>query len=222
MEWNLTTVLILFGVLLAGYGIGLLEMRRKNAKKLKQAGEALKAALAEKVRGPDMPKAEPSALRLWANPEQKPRLELDGIPLDSLQAVTPEQRRRLIYLVTQIRPWLDGGAIAPAPKPAERPAAPVAFQPKLVVPPAVAAATSLAEKSPAPSTSIVGQIDEILQARLINSPLADKSICLTESPSGGVIVWVGSKNYESVDEIPDPKAVAAIRAAIAEWEDKSR
>jgi hypothetical protein len=41
-----------------------------------------------------------------------------------------------------------------------------------------------------------------------------------ESVSGGVNVYVGIQRFESVDDVPDEEVKSAIRAAIAEWENK--
>ena len=64
------------------------------------------------------------------------------------------------------------------------------------------------------------QIDAILQAHLAGSPLEDRGVFLTQSPEGGVIVYVGLTRYTGVDEVPDAEVKAAIRAAISEWENK--
>jgi hypothetical protein len=66
----------------------------------------------------------------------------------------------------------------------------------------------------------VSQIDSVLQARLEGTSLGDRGIFLTQSPEGGVIVYVGLTRYNGVDEVPDPEIKAAIRAAISEWEDR--
>ena len=76
------------------------------------------------------------------------------------------------------------------------------------------------DRPSAPANSIVSQIDSVLQARLEGTPLGERGIFLTQSPEGGVIVYVGLTRYNGVDEVPDPKIKAAIRAAISEWEDR--
>ncbi len=76
------------------------------------------------------------------------------------------------------------------------------------------------DRPSAPANSIVAQIDAILQAHLAGSPLADRGVFLTQSPEGGVIVYVGLTRYTGVDEVPDAEVKAAIRAAISEWENK--
>jgi hypothetical protein len=65
---------------------------------------------------------------------------------------------------------------------------------------------------------MVGQIDAILQTRLIGTPLEDRGIQLVESAEGTVIVVVGKDRYAGVGEVPDPVVQAAIKAAISEWE----
>ncbi len=67
---------------------------------------------------------------------------------------------------------------------------------------------------------MVGQIDAILQSRMIGTPLAGRGIRLVESAQGGAMVVVGLSRYAGVGEVPDPEVQAAIRAAIAEWERK--
>ena len=76
------------------------------------------------------------------------------------------------------------------------------------------------DRPAAPANSIVTQIDTILQARLVGTPLEERGIFLTQSPEGGVAVYVGLTRYNGIDEVPDPEIKAAIRAAISEWEDK--
>jgi hypothetical protein len=66
----------------------------------------------------------------------------------------------------------------------------------------------------------VAQIDSVLQTRLAGTPLAEKGIRLQESPEGGVLVWVGVEKYGGIDDVPDAQIKTALRAAIAEWENK--
>jgi hypothetical protein len=70
-------------------------------------------------------------------------------------------------------------------------------------------------------TSIVAQIDEILQEILPLSPLANKKIKLTEDPDQGVVVWVDNQCYSGVDGVPDPDVRALLRSAAQEWEKRS-
>ena len=63
-------------------------------------------------------------------------------------------------------------------------------------------------------------IDEVLQAKLLGTPLMEKSIRLEEGPTGGVIVCVGSQQYTAIDSIPEPEIREVIKAAITAWEKK--
>lgn len=71
------------------------------------------------------------------------------------------------------------------------------------------------------SKSITAQIDEILQERLVGTPLDQRGIRLLDSPDGGVVVFVGIENYDGVDAVPDEDVRRAIRAAVTEWEQRS-
>jgi hypothetical protein len=140
-------------------------------------------------------------------------------------------------MLTVIRPWLEGRA---APAPAAPPSPPLQTQPqpgaapltssapkptaKPVPPSPTAAARNLTgerdERSAPPATGIVGQIDAILQARLVGTALEGRGIYLSNSPQGGVIVNVGLQKFNGIDEVADPEIKAALRSAITEWENK--
>jgi hypothetical protein len=69
-----------------------------------------------------------------------------------------------------------------------------------------------------PPKSIAGQIDDVLQEMLENSPLASRAIRLLELPNKGMVVMIGLDQYEGVDAVPDEEIKQAIRAAVTEWE----
>jgi hypothetical protein len=60
----------------------------------------------------------------------------------------------------------------------------------------------------------------VLQKRIANTPLASRGVSLMESVTGGVNVYIGVSRYEGIDDVPDEEVKSAIRAAIAEWENK--
>jgi len=206
----------------------------------KEAEKKIAEAQAKLAAVPETPVAvdDPGLMRI-KNENGLLTLDLDGTRVDT-SALTADQRKRLIEMLNTIRPWLEGKpAPAPAPMtpPPPRPAvvadtrqgapAPIAAPPprpgaqvQTPTPKTAAPSKKKDEELEAAPTSIVGQINLILQARIINTPLASKGVSLMESVTGGVNVYVGLQRYEAIDDIPDEEVKAAIRAAIAEWEKK--
>ncbi|MBM4428039.1 MAG: hypothetical protein FJ031_12505 [Chloroflexi bacterium] len=238
--------------LILGWVIGFFDSNNRSAKKIEasEKNAEIKAQEAERrIRKAEEQIAlaaqasatdDPGLLRL-KNDSGRYMLEMDGAPLTG--ALSSDKKRRLIDLLSFIRPYLEGGQPqqAPAPKPAapQTPPAPVStFQavtpqrpisrpvtpaPVEPIKPTLAAAlnpTKKAEEKPLAPLSIVGQIDSVLQARLVNTPLEHKGISLHESRDGAVEVIVGLTKYPSIDDVPDAVIRTAIRAAIAEWEVK--
>ncbi|NIS83147.1 MAG: hypothetical protein GTO14_23765 [Anaerolineales bacterium] len=67
------------------------------------------------------------------------------------------------------------------------------------------------------SKSMIEQINEILQRKLMDAPGKLKAIRLIEGPDGSVRVLIGVNSY-AIDEVPDPEASKQIREAVATWE----
>jgi hypothetical protein len=198
-------------------------------KKIAEAGKNSQSTLQD----------DPGLLRLKKNGERF-TLEVDGTLVP--REISPDRKKRLIELVTVLRPWLEGGQssptasqstapvqTAPVPEPVrEAIPRPMPVSLRNAPPPAPVPVTlqSLVQtKKPEPekniaSLSIVQQIDMVLQDRLFNSALAGRGIRLQESIQGGVEVYVGLNKFLAVDDVPDEEIKAAIRAAIAEWEKK--
>jgi hypothetical protein len=65
--------------------------------------------------------------------------------------------------------------------------------------------------------SLAEQVDEILQKRITESPLAGRKISLSDAPDGGLLVLVGNEKYYGVDEVPDDQVRNMIRDAVEEW-----
>jgi hypothetical protein len=173
-------------------------------------------------------------LQLYADGEGKPSLNLDGERVDTSR-LTMRQHQRLIQLMVVMRPWVEdrtpatSPGLAPvAPAPSARPIVePGAFAdartagPALKLPAGVMAPSAPpASTDPGAPTSIVAQIDTILQARLQGTALASRGVRLAESRDGGVLVFVGQQSYSAVSDVPNPEVQAAIRAAISDWEKK--
>lgn len=236
MEFNWTTIAWIAGLLFV-YIFGLVEGRGQGYKKRKAEEQ-------EEKRSQPAPPPEtitvddPGLLRI-KNENGSFTLDLDGARVNPM-SLSSGQKKRLIDILSIVRPWLEGRTpAAPAPSgvpsspsgrvpavdPAQRksasvpPASPPAAASPL--PPTAKPATIAKEDRPvAPSNSIVTQIDSVLQAHLAGTPLEERGIFLTESPDGGVAVYVGLTRYNGIDEVPELEIKAAIRAAIAEWEDK--
>jgi len=157
-------------------------------------------------------------------------LDLDGKRVNAT-SLNVEQRKRLIEMLNVMRPWLEGKpASVPAPTSPPTPQPPVtAVQPApkpSAPPPSIPARQSTPstpikkkdEPEAAMPTSIVGQINMVLQKNIVNTPLASRGISLMESVTGGVNVYIGVQHFEGIDDVPDDEVKAAIRAAITEWE----
>jgi len=187
---------------------------------------------------------DPGLLRI-KNENGSPVLDLDGARANT-SSLSAGQRKRLIEMLTVMRPWLEGKPAA-APVPPAPPAGPtvqdrlsavsappppkgqVQPQPRPVPvtpsapPPAPATPPGTIAKEDRPAlaaNSMIGQIDTILQSRLAGTPLEARGVFLAQSPEGGVNVYVGLTRYMGIDDVPDPEIKAVIRAAIAEWERK--
>ena len=236
--------------LLFVYIFGLFEGRGQGYKKRKGEEEQ------EKEKQPASPATKPETVTVddpgllrIKNENGTFTLDLDGRRVNA-NALSSDQRKRLIDMLNILRPWLEGRSV-PAPAPAARPTPPLTPKPatlderldalgspmpqnkpapppppppatrQTAQPPATRASTIAKEDRPAaPANSIVGQIDSILQARLAGTQLAERGIFLTQSPEGGVNVYVGLTRYNGLDDVPDPEIKSIIRAAISEWENK--
>jgi hypothetical protein len=171
-------------------------------------------------------------LQVYADGEGRPSLDLDGEHVDTAHP-TSDQHQRLIQLMLVMRPWVEAGGQSAKPESAAgapelvtysstetgggtdgAAAGPGARQPAgAAVPTAVPTPAD-----PSTPTSMVAQIDSILQARLQGTALASRGIRLAEALDGGVLVFVGQQSYPGVSDVPDAEVQAVIRAAISDWE----
>lgn len=241
MEINWSIVGWIAGLLFV-YIFGLFEGRAQGRKRRIAEEQEEKKQQPDPASPPPTPTPvkvdDPGILRI-KNMEGKLTLDLDGERVEGT-SLTAMQRKRLIEILTTMRPWLEGKpAVAPTPR--TPPPKPTSLEERLEkvstpphskpvsspqstpiskpVPTPVSSSNNNEEKTAAP-TSIVGQINEILQARIANTELESMGVSLMESPSGGVIVYIGLNKYESIDQVPNEAIKGAIRAAIAEWENK--
>jgi hypothetical protein len=73
---------------------------------------------------------------------------------------------------------------------------------------------------PGGSHTFIDAIDELLQARLQQSPLHGQTVHL-RGKGFGVEIVVNGKPYEGVDDIPDESVRLLVRSAIDEWQHAS-
>jgi hypothetical protein len=77
-------------------------------------------------------------------------------------------------------------------------------------------------KEPAPELplfNLAGEINKIVQARLMASPLAaTTNIEILSDPSGGIRIKVNGQIYAGPDDIPDPEVKRLIKDSIKQWE----
>lgn len=66
--------------------------------------------------------------------------------------------------------------------------------------------------------TMVEEIDDVLQEIVSRLPPDAPHPKLTEDPKRGVIVWIGSAQYEGIEGVPDPHIKTLLRAAVTEWE----
>jgi hypothetical protein len=236
MEFNWSILGWIAGLVFV-YLFGLFEGRNQGYKKRK-AEEAEQKKEAPESEPIEVKVDDPGLLRI-KNENGLLTLDLDGSRVDT-SALTGEHRKRLIEMLTVMRPWLEGKPVPapvatpppPPPQPQAKPVISTPPAPRLAVDPIASRPLSEPISTPRPATmpkedrpvssptSIVGQIDQILQARIAGTPLEDRGVFLTQSPEGGVMVYIGLTKYLSIDDVPDAEIKAAIRAAISDWENR--
>lgn len=239
-----------FGVFLVGGLIGYFNMNIDARKKQDSADQKIETARAEadrriaeaqkkleeaKALAAMSPNAEarsfnePSLLRLKSDDNFRVEIEMDGSPLTAPLSV--ERRKRLIELIGHFRPWLEGGTdLQATSKPTAAPPSTLAaasvpqVSPQVKPVPASLTFTPQKPKMDAETEfkllSMVKQIDVVLQRQIAGTPLEAMNIHLNDKLQGGLEVQIGARNFESIDDVPDENVKAAIRSAIAEWEQK--
>jgi hypothetical protein len=75
--------------------------------------------------------------------------------------------------------------------------------------------------SPAPTfKSIANQINDVLQAHLVGTPLESRGITVQDGPDRGVKFTLDGSEYASVMDVPDEEVRDIIRDAVVEWDTK--
>jgi hypothetical protein len=208
---DISTIFLLIMVALLGVAVGSLlqgGLNRRKAPPPAKTSTSLSPARNELASQGDV-----EILRAWRTLSGRIWLEMDGARLNGKESLQPEQRRCLVSLLVDLRPWLENTpAVAEVPE---------------VPPGPVFASASQARKDkpdgqdikPEPELkSIVEQIDAVLQGKLDLSPFKSRGIHLMEGPGGMVFVMDGLKKYEGIESVPEPEIKALIRQSVADWE----
>ncbi len=223
MQFNLLSLLgISLAAMFFGYFFGLFEGRSQGYKKRKNEDPVQPKSSVPAISPLPISRIESLTehilLSLSLDGNQQTRLDLDGKRVDTSQLAT-EQRTRLTDLVSFMRSWVGevssaGQLIQPTTTTSTQMFIPPQ-KPSTFITPDLQTVTP--EVKP---TTMVGQIDAILQSHILGTPLASKGVKLIESGTVGVVVMVVLNRFQGIDEVPDPDVQAAIRSAIAEWEKK--
>jgi hypothetical protein len=162
----------------------------------------------------------PDALYIWRNPETKDFvLQFGERVYRSSDDLTPKEKETFSALFRRMQTWLGVSTPPQGAPPIEPISQPKGEKPSIT---AAGVVSSLMPSAPEPPpTSIVAQIDEILQKKLAASPLKDRGIALQETIRGGMQVVVGLEKYEDIDSVPEEEIRVIIRASVAEWEKQS-
>ena len=208
-----TTIFLFFVFACLGAALGALLQRARNRRTPPLPTDA--SASTTPGENPLASEGDIEILRAWRTLSGRIWLQMDGARHNGKESLQPDQRRRLVSMLLDLRPWLDNAtAVAVATTDQTLPVIPAAPANKKVK-------SEVAEAKPEPVLkSIVEQIDEHLQAKLLLSPFKNRNIHLAEEPGGMVLVKDGLNKYEGIDAVPDAVLKALIRESVAEWEKK--
>jgi hypothetical protein len=162
-------------------------------------------------------------------------LEVNGVTVRDPSDFSASQRQQLTTQIQTLLTWLKPSQVGTAGSQIEAPlplsTSQTSSEAPVTLPEITPAVTKMGPidlfaRSISPDArpvsrgpqSIAAQIDEILQSKLADSPLAERGIRLMELPTKGLVVMVGLQQYEDVDSVPDAEVRALIRQSVEEWE----
>lgn len=150
-------------------------------------------------------------LRAWRTLAGRIWLEMDDTRLNDREMLSPEQHRRLVNFLIDLRPWLDKGAGGKEPPINRDNQATVSVSP-------AREETPLQPGISSSSVSMLVQIEALLQVKLAASPYQDREIHLLEGAGGQVFVMVDQNRFEGIEAVPEAGIRELIRQAVADWE----
>lgn len=184
----------------------------------KQYGSDEPPQAPSQVHSPDMPpppQYPADALHIWHDNEKKQLvLKIREKTFRSMDPLPAPEQKFMQQLLSYLHKWLN----------APQPPAPAGVEmPQPVAPDASATVVGSVDLLEVDRShkSIVEQINDILQVKLLASPLRDRGISLTQTIDGGMAIYVGIEKYDNIDAVPDKDVEAIIRASVKEWELRS-
>ncbi|MEN8172123.1 MAG: hypothetical protein ABFS03_04510, partial [Chloroflexota bacterium] len=157
------------------------------------------------------------AVHIWQD-EQKNAvmLKIGQKTLAVGEDLGPKEKKYISTLIMYLQNWVEVPEAEEQVTPAA-PAAPAAPDPESQ------AITDTEqdeteETDPPEETSIVQQVNDLLQQKLVDSPFKDIGVILMEMPNKGMVVMVGKEQYPDVGSVPDPEIRKFIQDTVIEWE----
>ena len=213
MQIALLIFIVLFALAI-GFFLGLFllsldtPLTRSLTKKVDQSQDTVDQDLSDKPM-PAMTKPSPESqlvLQVWKEEGKSPVYDLDGKYLEI------DQLPRDILNVITIEETSSPGPVAPIPVPTSEIVPPLAVEeiPEIEI--------DEEEAEEVKMLSVVEEVNDILQKKLIGSPLAGKGIHMMENHNNEIRFWLGLNSYDDVEEIPDPEVRRIIDESVKEWE----
>ena len=145
-------------------------------------------------------------LQVWREEGKSPVFDLDGKYLDKDQL--PSDILNLITVQEDQSPEPE----SPQPPPTAE-----------VLPPPVDVIPEIEDEDEdeideGKMLSVVDEVNDILQKKLVGSPMAGKGIHMMENHNKEIRFWVGLDSYDDVEEIPDSEVRQIIDESVKEWE----